>query len=140
MKSAIDILKEMKLAADTAKYPSIPDYAIVTRKYNDGNANGLTRCILDFIKLKGGYSVRVNTQGQMRGGKWTKGTTTPGTPDISAIVNGKAISVEIKVGRDTLSEAQIKQAELIQAAGGLYYVARDFEGFYKWFGENFKNG
>ena len=134
---AIATLKQLKAASLRAMHPNVPEYAIPTPKYSDKTANGLTRCIMDYIRLNGGYCVRVNTQGQYRTGiGWTKSTTTKGTPDITAIVNGMAISIEVKVGKDRLSEHQIKQADAISSAGGLYCVARNFEGFCKWYCEN----
>lgn len=122
------------------KYPTLPSRAIPKGNFSDKNTNGLTRCLLAFIKYNGGYAVRVNTQGQYNPKlkKWTRSTTTIGTPDISAIVNGKPISLEVKVGNDKLSEAQIAQGEAITNAGGLYYVATNFEDFYQWWLENFK--
>ena len=34
--------------------------------YKDDTANGLTKCIVDWINFNGGYANRINTQGQVR--------------------------------------------------------------------------
>jgi len=141
MPTAIEILKQLKADDVRAKHPNVPLYALPKALLSDKTANGLTRCIMDFIRLNGGYCVRVNTQGQFRAGKgWTKSTTTKGTPDITAIVNGKGISIEVKIGKDKLSEHQVKQSEAICSAGGLYYVATNFEDFYKWYCAEIEKG
>lgn len=122
---------------------------------SEKTANGLTRLIMRFLKLKGHYANRVNTQGQMRGAKisryeaytnkavygnearWVKGQTTRGTPDIDAIIYGRAVQIEVKIGKDKMSEHQIEQKYLIEEAGGLYFVARDMQSFYDWYYQNF---
>ena len=43
-----------------------------------------------------------------------------------------ALSIEIKVGNDKQSEAQIKEAGRITKAGGLYFVAKDMPSFLQW--------
>jgi hypothetical protein len=126
-------LKELTRMASEAKkrkYPNMPHHAIVPPKYSDSDANGLTRCILDFFHINDYYAVRINTQGQYREGLgWTKSSTKRGTADIHAIVEGEHISVEVKIGRDRLSEEQEETQRLIELAGGTYIVARDFQSF-----------
>jgi len=55
--------------------------------------------------------------------------STKGAADISAIVNGKAIEIEIKFGKDKLRPAQIEYQKSVEAAGGVYFVAKSFDGF-----------
>ena len=138
----------MALEQNKVKYPSIPDYARVCYNYSDKTANGLTRCIIDFLKLSGHYAERINTTGIYREGKtfkdvvgftritpgmWTPGGATPGSSDISAVIHGKAVKVEVKIGKDRMSEAQVKYKEKVEAAGAVYYVARSFTEFYEWY-------
>jgi hypothetical protein len=123
---------------------------------SEKKANGLTQIIIKFLKLSGHYANRISTQGQARRGrkavrfeaftnkvvytddiKWTKGTTTKGTPDIDAIIYGRAVKIEVKVGKDRMSEDQLKQKNAIEGAGALYFVARDMQSFYNWYYENF---
>jgi hypothetical protein len=131
-KDALSILRELKQAENRKLYPNVPEHALPRPKYSDKTANELTRAITDYIRLNGGYCTRINTTGQFRGGKWVKGTTSKGTADLHAAISGRHVSIEVKIGRDKLSPAQIKQAGIIERAGGLYYVARNFSDFFDW--------
>ena len=88
-----------------------------------------------------GYAVRVNTQGQYHAdtGKWTKGQTTKGTSDIHACFAGRHLSIEIKTGRDVLSDAQKETQRKVEEAGGIYLVASDFDSFLTWWKQTFKD-
>lgn len=123
---------------------------------SDRKANGLTKLIVGFLKLKGHHANRINTQGQARTGKvqryeafsnkavydqqirWTKSTTTKGTADIDAIIFGKSVKIEVKIGRDKMSEDQLRYQVNVEKAGGLYYVARDMQSFYEWYINTFE--
>lgn len=130
--TALDILKELHQADQKAKYPSIPDHAFPKTKFEDKSANGLTRCITRYITLRGGYAARVNSTGIMRKGKWTRSGATVGFPDITGVFQGRSFSIEVKVGRDKMSDVQVKQAEAITRAGGLYHISKNFEIFHRW--------
>ena len=153
-------LRTLKLQDLKRKYPAAyeasggEDY--ILKPMSDKTANGLTKCIIDWITLKGGYAKRINTQGQARVNKipryniltgkteyrdsvtGTPSTTRIGTPDIDAIIKGKAVKIEVKIGKDKLSPAQVKHLEDIARAGGLYFVARDMDSFVEWYNENFE--
>ncbi|TAN14112.1 MAG: hypothetical protein EPN37_12295 [Chitinophagaceae bacterium] len=114
------------------------------KPYKDTTANGLTKCIIDFIRYNGGDAQRINTtgiyrkvNGQM---KWTHSGMRRGTADIHAIIKGKAVSIEIKIGKDRMSEFQHKERERIEKAGGLYFMAKDMPDFIKWYQSNFEIG
>ena len=104
--NAIKKLKELSKEATRQRYPNFPEEAISTPVYTDKTANGLTKCIIDYIRFSGGYATRINTTGQMRQGKWVKGTTSKGTADIHACLIGVHYSIEVKIGKDRLSEYQ----------------------------------
>jgi hypothetical protein len=108
-------------------------YSMKIKKYDDRTANGLTNCIQDFCKHIGAYSNRISTTGQMRkiGGRmtWTKGNSNKGAADVRILFNGRSVDVEIKIGKDRMSEAQYKEKQRVENAGGLYFVARSFPGF-----------
>ncbi|RAU81974.1 VRR-NUC domain-containing protein [Pontibacter arcticus] len=131
---ALDIIRNLSLERKRERFPNVPAYGIVAPNYSDKDANGLTKCIIDYFRLNGGYAVRINTQGQYNEklGKWTKSTTKRGTADVHACLNGIHYSIEVKIGRDTLSEYQTETQEQVRAAGGRYYVAKDFQDFYNW--------
>ena len=114
------------------------------------SANTLTQCVIKYIRLMGGQAERINTMGrrldQTRvvtdclGGKrqigsvaWVPGTGTRGSADISATIHGKSVKVEVKWGKDRISPDQIKYAESIRSAGGIYVVAHTFDDFYEWY-------
>lgn len=139
------ILKNLKLEHIKATAPGFFElsggYKMKVKRYSDTTANGLTTCIIDFIKYSGGDANRINVQGQVRkvngSYRWTHGSTRKGTADIHAIYKGRHISIEIKTGSDRQSEAQIKEADRITKAGGLYFVAKDMPSFMDWWNSQF---
>ncbi len=137
MKQALPILTLMEMARSAfAKiHPAVPPHCYPEFKYTDNTTNGLTKCIIDFVRLKGGYSERVNTQGQYNAkiGKFTKGMTRKGTPDIVCSIGGKFVSVEVKVGKDRQSEHQMKIEEEIKRSAGVYFIAKDFASFIEFY-------
>lgn len=117
--------------------PDIPD---VTK------ANGLTNFITKYLTFIGAYGNRINTMGRLIDGmerqesgavlsvkKWLPSTTKTGTGDIHAVWQGKHISIEVKIGRDKLRPEQIKEKARIERAGGLYWVVKTAEDFFKYF-------
>lgn len=107
------------------------------KPYTDKTANGLTNCIIDWFKFHGGDANRINTQGQLRkvncGMKWTHGGTRKGTADIHAIYKGRHISIEIKIGKDRVSDSQLLEKSRVEKAGGFYFIAGDMPSFILWF-------
>lgn len=74
--------------------------------------------------------------GRIRSGKfatWTKGSTNRGTPDIDAIINGRPVKIEVKVGKDVIRQDQRQEQMKIEFAGGLYYIARTMLEFLEWY-------
>lgn len=138
-----DAVKELENLAYKAKISRFPDFPYpVKDKYRDDTANGLTRCIIDFVNLNGYQAERLNSTGRqvtIKGReRWIKGSGTKGTADISATINGRAVKIEVKIGRDRQSEVQKEYQKQIERAGGMYIIARDFEQFYKWYREFMK--
>ena len=140
------LLKRMKLDNIKESAPGFFElsggYDMIVKPYKDTTANELTKSIIDFITFSGGSAVRINTQGQLRKirgeMKWTHGSTRRGTADLHCIFQGRHISIEIKIGNDKQSPDQIKEAERITKAGGLYYVAKDMQSFLEWWKETFQ--
>ena len=148
-------LKEMKYRHMEINTPSAfiasGGRTMKLKPFADSTSNGLTNCIIDWINYSGGHAVRINTQGQARKEKielafgnrreivrFTPSTTAKGTFDITATIMGRSVKIEVKVGRDSLSSAQIKQMEKEEAAGALCFVARDMQSFVQWFKREFK--
>ncbi len=122
--------------------------------FRDDTANGLTKLIIKFIQVRGGQAERINSTGRpidnritytdaiglqrtIGSVKWIKGTSTSGTADISATIKGRSVKIEVKIGKDYQSEAQKQYQQAVEAAGGIYYIARDFTTFVQWFKNTF---
>ena len=143
------LLHELKLKKWAEKNPEFPPNYIPKTVYKDSTANGLTKAIIDYITLHGYQAERINTMGVARtkyrtdgsvaGVQWTKGTSTPGSADISATIKGRSVKIEVKIGKDRQSEAQKRYQEKIERAGGVYVIARDFDTFVEWFDEFVKS-
>jgi len=83
--TGLQTLRQLDMEAVRAKHPTLPIECIAPSKYKDSTANGLTKCIVSYITLMGGWATRVTTTGQMRATgktevspgtlKWVYGTT-----------------------------------------------------------------
>jgi hypothetical protein len=139
-KDHIKILHELKVKKILEKTPHFPKDYIMKHKYTDSTANGLTKAICDWINLHGYQAERINTMGVARtryrtdgSVQWTKGTGTAGSADISATIKGRSVKIEVKIGKDRQSEAQKKYQEMIERAGGVYIIAKNFDEFVEWY-------
>jgi len=149
------LLQAMHHAWQKQRNPSFPEHCIPVQKYNDNSAKALTKSIIDFLTFSGFQAERINTMGkridktktvdtvlgrrQIGGVSWIKGTGTKGSADISAVVKGKAIKIEVKYGKDRQSEYQKEYQQAIETAGGVYVIAKDFDSWYEWFNEFVKS-
>jgi hypothetical protein len=111
--------------------------------WNDNSANSLTKSIEFYINANGFQAERINTMGVYREGKkiqvgentrqlkgkYTPSTGTKGSADISATIRGRSVKIEVKYGKDRQSEVQKRYQESIEAAGGTYFIARNFDDF-----------
>lgn len=141
---AIQLLKELHRSRNKQKYPNIPDHCRPQSKFSDKTANQLTNCILKWLELHNCWATRINTTGRyLQGeqyvdvlghkkqlpGKWIPGTTRHGTADIHAVIASRHVSIEIKIGRDRMSDAQHKTREAIEQSGGVFWVVTSFDQF-----------
>lgn len=140
---AVKGLEHMAYIHFRKKHPNFPEYAIPPQPYRDDTANGLTRCIVDYIRFRGGQAERINTTGvpEQRGGRivWRKSNATKGSSDISATIAGRSVKIEVKINSDRQSEAQRRYQATIEQAGGLYFIAKDFTTFVEWFDDTFND-
>jgi hypothetical protein len=144
----LQLLKQMKEEEQIKNFPSVPIYARPQVKFDDTTSNGLTKCIIEFLKLTGNHGERTGNEGRMIdnrkqvtdviGRTKTIGTVkripssgTKGTSDIKAIIQGKMVAIEVKIGKDRQSEAQKQYQEMVEKAGGLYWIVKSFEDFYE---------
>jgi hypothetical protein len=149
-KVALKVLKSLMEEEQRRKHPNFPPQYLPPIKLSDTSANGLTKCIVEFLNLSGCQAERISTtgrwidesftytnvMGQTRkagSGRYIKGSGTKGSADISAIINGKSVKIEVKIGKDRQSEDQKKYQEAIERAGGIYVIAKDFQSFYDWY-------
>ena len=151
-KTSKAIIEEIERDYLQEKYPAVPLTALARTKWNDSTANGLTKCIVQFLQMSGHQAERINTMGVYRGpkkvkdvdgitrtigkGTYTKSTSTKGSADISATIRGRSVKIEVKIGKDRQSEAQKRYQEMIERAGGVYIIAKNFDDFVEWY-ENF---
>jgi len=147
MSNAIHSLRQLSTDAKARKYPEVPAEWLPRSSYSDRTANGLTKCILDFLQFSGWQAERVSNTGRAvidfkghRGLKWLKGSGTNGTADISATIAGKSVKIEVKIGPDRQSDVQRRYQQAIERAGGIYVIAKTFQGFWDWYTKTFTHG
>jgi len=141
---ALKTLKDLDYQDKLSKYPTVPPRAIAAGNFTDKTANGLTNCIVRWMELHGHYATRITSMGRQlpttkvvdvigrmhtMAGAWIPGTTKRGTADIHAVVNGRHVSIEVKIGLDRMSEAQHQTKKEIESSGGCFFVAKSFAGF-----------
>ncbi|MGV8947569.1 MAG: hypothetical protein ACOH1N_14165 [Lutibacter sp.] len=141
----IQKLKALELELLIKKNPTLPyPESFVRYKMEDRTANGLTKLIIRWCQLHGFQAERISVTGrpidetkivtdvfghQKKIGSihWIPPSMTKGTADISAIIKGKSVKIEVKIGKDIQSEVQKKYQKTVEDAGGLYFIARSFE-------------
>ncbi len=151
---AVKYLEQLANDAAQKKYPNTPPDWLARRTFRDDTANGLTKCIITFLTLKGHQAERINSIGRIVDNRntfkdvigrkrivgryeWVYGTATRGTADISATIAGRSAKIEVKIGFDRQSQAQFEYQQTIEQAGGIYFIARSFEKFLEWYNLNF---
>lgn len=136
------------------RYPNLPQIAIAYPSYfkASNTTNGLTKCIVAYIRLNGWQCERISTSGRVidntkivtncLGGvkkigssRYIPSTSSVGSADISATIDGASIKIEVKnkKTKDRLSDNQVTYGALIDFSGGVYYIVKDFESFQEWF-------
>ena len=113
------------------KNPTIKKEWLIKTKFRDNSSNGLTTCITEWLELHGYFGARVNTTGTYshKLKKYIYSGSRRGMADITAVVNGKHVSIEIKFGKDRIRPEQIKVKEEIEAAGGIFIIVHTFDEF-----------
>jgi hypothetical protein len=144
----LDRLKHLKQEAMLELYPNVPKYALSAPKFEDKTANGLTKCIIEFLQLSNHQAERINTMGRPIDNRkqvtdvigrtktigsmtWGKSTATKGSADISATIQGRSVKIEVKIGADRQSEDQKVYQANIEKSGGKYWIAKNFDDFIK---------
>jgi hypothetical protein len=142
----LEQLRQLKLAKTRELYPNVPEIALPKTEYNDKSANGLTRCVLDYLLLSGHFCERTGNEGRVIDGRKTytdvigrqktigtvkriKSSGTKGTSDLKAVINGRMVAIEIKYGADRQSQHQKDYQAMVEKAGGTYWIVKNFEQF-----------
>lgn len=102
-------------------------------------ANALTDAVMEYMRLLGCAVARINTTGvyDEQAGRYRFSGATKGVEDVTCTMPvfvqghklGVTVAVEVKIGRDTMSEAQHKRKDNVERAGGYYIVAKTFDQF-----------
>lgn len=149
---AVKLLERMADAAVQERYKNVEAKYLSPRKYEDRSANGLTKCVIDFIRLSGYQAERINCTGRyvdntkvvtdvldrkrvIGSTKWLPTSGQKGTADVSAVIRGMAVKIEIKAKSDRQRPNQVEYQKQIEQAGGIYLIVRSFAQFYDWYNE-----
>ena len=140
----LDRLKALYIEDNKKRAPNFPDEYRVQPKYTDKTANGLTKCVVDFLNFSGHMASRINNTGlwradesNIKGGFYTPSTQAKGIADITSCINvritgidiGVSVWWEVKIGADRQSEDQRHFADRVRTSGGHYYVVKNFDDF-----------
>jgi Holliday junction resolvase len=60
---------------------------------------------------------------------YRKGVQRKGIPDIIGIINGTFYGIEVKIGKDRQSADQKEIEQEINAAGGVYFIAKSYDDY-----------
>ena len=135
MSTALQHLASLELAEKRRKYPNVNERYLVKSRFRVRDTNSLTQAVKRCLELHGCYVTRIQSQGQWNPDlqRFTRSTTSRGTADLHAVINGQHVSIEIKWGKDKPSARQKETAKQVEAAGGVYLVVKDYETFWAWF-------
>ena len=135
-------LRQLEILADACKkalHPNFPEHARVKSKYSDRTANKLTRAIVDWFGYQRHFATRLSSSGTFRTdlGKYVPSQQRLGMPDIYAIVEGRAVHVEVKVAKDYLSDDQKETMAALKTSGAVVFVASTFQSFFDFYQAEF---
>lgn len=138
-------LKDLATAVIEKKYKHIPVHARPVLRLSDTSANALTKAILVYFEHHGIKAWRQASEGRYLQGRefkdmfgrvrQEKGMYIPrskaakGIGDVSAIIKGLFISIEVKYGKDRMSDDQRKFQSELEASGGKYFVVKTWDDF-----------
>jgi hypothetical protein len=104
---------------------------LVSKSVTD--TNGITKLIVDYLRYVYGSSSirRISSEGKYRVGIGYIRSENKGLSDIEGIVNGKFLSLELKIGKDKQRDSQKARQIEVENDGGIYYLCKwiDFETF-----------
>ena len=93
-------------------------------------ASDLTNNIINFIYRQGGYAWRASSVGVFDSKQMHfRAAAKKGVADVLSCFKGRLVAVEVKIGKDRLSDEQDGFIKNVEKAGGCAFVAADFEQF-----------
>ena len=98
------------------------------------NTNAVLNLIIDYIRFfypKSSTFRRISSEGKYRVGVGYIPSSNKGMSDAEGMVNGKFLSLELKIGKDRQQESQKERQIEVESDGGIYYLCKwvDFEQF-----------
>ncbi|MEN5133245.1 hypothetical protein [Elizabethkingia anophelis] len=109
------------------------------RYYSDRTAPELEKCIIHYSFLCGFFAEKVQSMGRQifKGEKpvFVRNNNTTGQSDISVIIPGFSVRVEVKclwTNDIYQNDAQKKYQRQVERAGGIYLIIREFAEFKNW--------
>jgi hypothetical protein len=149
----IDHLKELLKQKKRIKYPSIPEHALEVNTFDKMKPEKREKKRIEaFLNATGNYGAIIENRGQrmdnrkvvsdILGRQKVIGSVDfigsgmrKGIADIKATIQGRAVDIELKRiyknGKDRQSEHQKKEQEMIESAGGQYWIVTSFDDFYQ---------
>lgn len=125
-------LSELATKLKMEKHPDFPPHALVKKRFKDTTANELTKTIIwDMYHVREGVAYRINNGAvyDKKRGVYRAGVQKKGVPDIIGIINGRFIGIEVKIGKDRQSADQKLIEKEINAAGGVYFIAKSYDDY-----------
>ena len=115
-------------AAQAQKFARIPPECRARTTFSDRDANSLTRAIIAHLRFHGYFAARVNSTGiyDQRRGTWRTSNARRGLADISAVIAGRSVQLEIKAGNDRPRGEQMQVQREVRASGGVYEFVHNF--------------
>jgi len=128
---SIQELERLHFERKKEKRPYLPCHAKTVLR--DDTANGLTKCIVAWLELHGFFAGRVNVTGiyDSKLKRYRHSGSRRGMADVTAVIGGKHVSIEVKHGSDRVRPEQLKVKQEIERAGGAYIVVSSFDDFLK---------
>ena len=133
-------VKELEILCDAYRKQRNPEAK--KKYYSDKTAPELEKCIINYTFLNGHFAEKIQSMGRTIFKDqpiYVRNSNTTGQADLSLIVKGKAVKVEVKCRwtKDRYqNEAQKRYQKNVERAGGVYVIIRDFAQFKSWF-DNF---
>jgi len=147
---AFRLLKRMSLKNIITTRPNLPYPESFIHQYIPNTANGLTKCIVDWINFDGGFARRISVTGKMvdktkvvtdvMGSRriigsveYQKSSMVKGSADITSTIEGRTVEIEIKINTDRQSQDQKEYQQSIERAKGVYVIIKTLGGWQEWY-------